>query len=129
MPVPASWIRCDAWKGVGDITLFGSEYAMRIWLNPARLTGLKMTPADVTAAIRDQNMQVAGGALGGLPAVAGQDLNATVMVPGVTPVYRPSSLAASSCAPIRMGRWCACSDVARVELGAADYSVEARSER
>ena len=112
-------------EGVGDITLFGSEYAMRIWLNPARLTGLKMTPADVTAAIRDQNMQVAGGALGGLPAVAGQDLNATVIVPE-SRLSSPEQFGNIILRANPDGSVVRLSDVARVELGAADYSVEAR---
>ncbi len=112
-------------EGVGDVTLFGSEYAMRIWLNPARLTGLNLTPADVVAAIRDQNVQVSGGALGGLPAVEGQALNATVVVPAsrlATPEQFDNIIlrANTDGSVVRL------KDVARVELGAADYSVEAR---
>jgi multidrug efflux pump len=112
-------------EGVGDIMLFGSEYAMRIWLNPARMTGLNITPSDVTAAIRDQNMQVAGGALGGLPAVAGQDLNATVVVPA-SRLSTPEEFGGIILRANPDGSTVRLQDVARIELGAADYSVEAR---
>ena len=65
-------------NGVGDVQLFGSQYAMRIWLNAERLTSYQLTPGDVTAAIREQNFQVSGGELGMGPAPDGQQLNATV---------------------------------------------------
>jgi multidrug efflux pump len=67
--------------GVGDYQLFGSQYAMRIWLDPAKLNAYALTPGDVSAAIQAQNVQVAAGELGGLPAVAGQQLNATIIGP------------------------------------------------
>src|SRR5665647_919847 len=54
-------------KGVGDIISRGDDFGMRIWLNPAKLAALNMTPADVTAAISEQNLQVAGGTVGGNP--------------------------------------------------------------
>jgi multidrug efflux pump len=112
-------------EGVGDVMLFGSEYAMRIWLNPTRLTGLNLTPNDVTAAIRDQNVQVAGGALGGLPAVAGQALNATVVVPA-SRLSSPEQFGNIILRANPDGSVVRLKDVARIELGAADYSVEAR---
>ena len=65
-------------EGVGDVTNFGSQYAMRIWLDAAKLQSYQLTPADVSAAISAQNTEVSAGQLGGLPAVAGQQLNATV---------------------------------------------------
>ncbi|MFZ3127465.1 MAG: efflux RND transporter permease subunit, partial [Rhodoferax sp.] len=112
-------------EGVGEVQLFGSEYAMRIWLDPARLTGLNLTPLDVTTAIRDQNVQVAGGQLGALPAIPGQQLNATIVVPAArlsdAEQFRNIILRANpDGSVVRLG------DVARVELGAADYTVEAR---
>ncbi len=112
-------------EGVGDVTMFGAEYAMRIWLNQPKLTGLNLTPADVTRAIADQNVQVAGGALGSLPATENQQLNATVVVPGsrlTTPEQFGNIIlrANSDGSVVRLH------DVARVELGASDYSVEAR---
>ncbi|HET8731447.1 MAG TPA: efflux RND transporter permease subunit [Moraxellaceae bacterium] len=111
--------------GVGDVQLFGAEYAMRIWLDPARLTGLKLTPQDVAHAIQDQNVQVTGGELGGMPAIKGQQLNATIVVPGSrlsTPEQFSKIIlrANPDGSVVRLG------DVARVELGASDYSVEAR---
>jgi multidrug efflux pump len=111
--------------GVGDVTRFGAEYAMRIWVDPAKLTGLKLTPSDVTRAIQDQNVQVAGGALGSLPATENQQLNATVVVPGsrlVTPEQFGNIIlrANGDGSVVRLH------DVARVELGASDYSIEAR---
>src|SRR5471032_2466404 len=65
-------------EGVGDVTLFGSQYAMRIWLDPAKLQGYQLTPADVSNALVAQNTEVSSGELGGAPAIAGQQLNATV---------------------------------------------------
>ncbi|TGR36075.1 multidrug efflux RND transporter permease subunit, partial [bacterium M00.F.Ca.ET.199.01.1.1] len=62
--------------GVGTVTLFGSQYAMRIWLDANRLTNFGLTPVDVETALQAQNVQVAGGSLGGTPSVPGQVLQA-----------------------------------------------------
>ena len=67
--------------GVGDYQLFGAQYAMRIWMDPAKLNNYSLTPVDVAAAISAQNQQVASGELGGLPIVKGQQLNATIIGP------------------------------------------------
>ena len=67
--------------GVGDYQTFGSAFAMRIWLDPARLNSYALTPVDVNAAIATQNLQISSGEMGGLPAVAGHQLNATVIGP------------------------------------------------
>ncbi|WP_205903350.1 efflux RND transporter permease subunit, partial [Pseudomonas viridiflava] len=64
--------------GVGDTTLFGAQYAMRIWINPDKLASYKMTPIDVRNAIQAQNVQVSSGQLGALPAAGNQQLNATI---------------------------------------------------
>ncbi len=64
--------------GVGELQVFGGSYAMRIWLDPAKMTSLQITPSDVATAINAQNSQVAVGQLGGAPSVQGQVLNATV---------------------------------------------------
>jgi len=64
--------------GVGSMNLFGTQYAMRIWLDPVKLTSYALTPLDVNAAIQAQNVQISGGQLGGSPAVAGQTLSATI---------------------------------------------------
>ena len=67
--------------GVGDFQVFGSQYAMRVWLDPTKLTNYGLTPADVKNAIAAQNVQVSSGEIGGLPSVAGQQINATVIGP------------------------------------------------
>ena len=107
--------------GVGELTLFGSQYAMRIWLDPDKLSGYKLTPADVAAAIRAQNVQIAAGQLGGLPAVPGQQLNATISAQGrlQTPAQFESIVlrTGASGATVRLR------DVARVELGGENYGT------
>jgi len=65
--------------GVGDYQLFGAQYAMRIWLDPAKLNNYGLTPVDVSNAIAVQNVQIASGELGGLPQVKDQQLNATII--------------------------------------------------
>ena len=67
--------------GVGDFQLFGSQYAMRIWMDPAKLNNFSLTPIDVATAIQAQNVQIASGELGGLPSNKNQQLNATVIGP------------------------------------------------
>ena len=69
-------------KGVGTAQLFGTERAMRVWIDPAKLVGFRLSPADVNNAIRSQNAQVASGTIGELPLAAGQEINATVVVTG-----------------------------------------------
>ncbi|AEC19586.1 Solvent-resistant pump membrane transporter Srp [Pusillimonas sp. T7-7] len=66
-------------EGVGDFMLFGSQYAMRIWLDPEKLNSFALTPGDVANAIRTQNVQVASGQLGGLPTAKGVQLTATII--------------------------------------------------
>src|SRR6476659_8325111 len=65
-------------QGVGDFNVFGSQYAMRIWLDPAKLASFNLMPGDVVTAVQAQNTQVAAGQIGALPAPPGQMLNATV---------------------------------------------------
>ena len=65
-------------EGVGEVQHFGTPYAMRIWLDPAKLEGFRLTPADVIMAVKSQNAEVSAGELGGAPAVRGQQLNAAV---------------------------------------------------
>jgi len=111
-------------NGVGEVQLFGSQYAMRIWLDPAKLQNYKLTTADVSAAIAAQNAQVSAGQLGALPAVAGQQLNATVTAQSrlQTPEqFRNIILrTASDGATVRLA------DVAKVEIGGESYDVVAR---
>ena len=114
-------------QGVGDIQVFGTQYAMRIWLDPAKLNSFQLTTADVTAAIQAQNTQVSAGQLGGTPAVAGQALNATVTTQSQlkTPEeFRQIFLKTSSTgAVVHLG------DVARIELGGESYDTIARYNR
>ena len=65
-------------QGVGEVTVFGSQNAMRIWLNPDKLNNYRLTPGDVITALQAQNAQVSAGQLGGMPASQGQQLNATI---------------------------------------------------
>ena len=65
-------------EGVGDVQVFGSSYAMRIWLDPAKLRSFELMPSDVVNAVRAQNAQVSAGQLGQLPAASDQQvINAT----------------------------------------------------
>lgn len=108
-------------SGVGEIQIFGAQYAMRIWLDPLKLTQYNLTSLDVVAAIRAQNAQVSAGQLGGTPSIAGQELNATVSAQSrlQTPEeFRKIILKSdTSGANVFLG------DVARVELGSESYSV------
>jgi multidrug efflux pump len=110
--------------GVGEATLFGSEYAMRIWLDPARLAGFQMSPAEALNAVRAQNVQLATGEIGQLPAPKGQQLSATVLTQGR--YNSPEEFGNVVLREGANGALVRLKDVARVELGAADYSVEAR---
>ncbi|MFX5869834.1 efflux RND transporter permease subunit, partial [Acinetobacter baumannii] len=65
-------------EGVGDITVFGPQHAMRIWLDPDALNNFALTTTDVSNAIKTQNAQVSAGQLGGAPAIPGQQINATI---------------------------------------------------
>jgi multidrug efflux pump len=105
--------------GVGTVIMFGSKYAMRIWLDPDKLKAYGLTPSDVNAAVQSQNAQVAVGQLGALPAVPGQQLNATITALGrlSTPEQFSKIVLRSNSdgSTLHLG------DVARVELGQADY--------
>ncbi|MBL0559923.1 efflux RND transporter permease subunit [Aeromonas hydrophila] len=109
--------------GVGDITLFGSQYSMRVWLDPNKLNRVQMTPGDVQAAIKAQNTQVAFGKLGGTPAVTDQQFTATIM--GQT---RLSTVEEFNDILLRVnqdGSKVRLKDVARVELAGESYDAEA----
>ncbi|MCH1919878.1 efflux RND transporter permease subunit [Shewanella sp. A3A] len=108
-------------SGVGETQLFGSQYAMRIWLDPLKLTKYNLTTADVTAAIQSQNAQVASGQFGGAPAMPGQELNATITAQSrlqTAEQFRQIILKSNGA-----GANVYLNDVARVELGAESYSV------
>ena len=110
-------------QGVGDFQVFGAPYAMRIWLDPAKLNSFRLTPGDVSTAIKAQNVQVSAGQFGGLPAVPGQQLNATIL--SKTRLQTPEQFrdillkVQADGSQVRLG------DVAQVELGAQDASISA----
>jgi multidrug efflux pump len=110
--------------GVGEALLFGTEYSMRLWIKPERLQSFGLTPADIAKAVRAQNAQIATGELGQIPAVPGQEYSATIITQGrlSTPAEFGNVIIKSD------GRGSAVrvKDVARVELGAQDYSISAR---
>ncbi|WP_411878618.1 efflux RND transporter permease subunit [Polaromonas sp. YR568] len=111
-------------EGVGDTTLFGASYAMRIWLDPGKLNSFKLTPLDVKNAIQAQNAQVSAGQLGGLPAVKNQQLNATI-----TAQTRLKTAAEFEAILLRTqadGSAVRLSDVARIELGSESYATVGR---
>ena len=111
-------------EGVGGAQVFGAQYAMRIWLDPSKLSAFGMTPSDVVNAVSSQNAQISAGAFGTLPAVDGQQLNATITAQSLlsTPDdFRNIVLRAETDGGLVLLK-----DVARVEVGAEDYSVIAR---
>ena len=110
--------------GVGDFTLFGSEYAMRIWLDPDKLYKYAMTVGDVTAAITAQNVQISSGELGGQPARKGQRLDATII--GPSRFQTPEEFENILLKVNQNGSQVRLRDVARVEIGAQSYSTTSR---
>src|SRR4051812_18323421 len=110
--------------GVGDLRVFGSQYAMRIWLDPFRLAANGLMPSDVRAAILAQNTQVAAGQIGAQPAPPGQMLNATVMAK--SRLQTPEQFRAIILKTQPSGAQVLLGDVARVELGSEDYSISTR---
>jgi multidrug efflux pump len=110
--------------GVGEVQLFGAQYAMRVWLDPTKLASYSLTPADVIAAIRAQNAQVSAGQLGGVPNLPGTALNATITAQSrlSTPAEFQNIIVKNSAG----GAIVHLSDVARVELGAESYGFGAK---
>ncbi len=111
-------------EGVGGVQVFGARYAMRIWLDPNKLETFKLTTAQVIAALRAQNSQVAVGQLGGTPAVPGQQINATVTAQGR--LETPDQFRAIIVRGLADGSTVKLGDVARVEIGAESYDVIGR---
>jgi multidrug efflux pump len=105
--------------GVGDVNLFGAQFAMRIWLDPAKLAAYAVTTNDVIAAIRAQNVQVSAGQIGGLPAQAGQTLNATII--GPTRFTSPDEFRSILLRVNSDGSRLTIGDVGRVTLDAEDF--------
>jgi multidrug efflux pump len=111
-------------NGVGEVQVFGTQYSMRIWLDPAKLHNFKLTPAEVSAAITAQNAQVSAGQLGGMPAVQGQQLNATVTAQ--SRLQTPEQFGGILLRTTSDGATVRLRDVARIELGGEAYDIVAR---
>jgi multidrug efflux pump len=111
-------------RGVGEALLFGTEYSMRLWLQPEKLQAYKLSPGDVSKAVRAQNTQLATGELGQLPAARGQQLNAVIVTR--SRLSTPEEFGDIIVRANADGSTVRVKDVARVELGAQDYSIAAR---
>ncbi|WP_116809185.1 efflux RND transporter permease subunit [Steroidobacter cummioxidans] len=111
-------------EGVGDTQLFGAQYSMRIWLDPSKLNNYHLTALDVRNAIKAQNAQVSAGQLGGLPAVAGQQLNATITAQ--TRLRTAEQFEDIILRTQTDGSQVRLRDVARIELGSEAYNSQAR---
>jgi len=110
--------------GVGEVEVFGSKYAMRVWLDPDRLNEYQLTIDDVVLALRSYNVEVSAGQFGGAPAVPGQRLNAAIIVQSL--LKTPEEFAAI---PLRInpdGSVVRVGDIGRAELGTESYDIDAR---
>jgi len=108
--------------GIGSAEPFGSEYAMRVWLDSKKMAFYGVTPEEVVSALRTQNAQLATGELGALPSPAGQQLNATVIVPSrLSTVDEFGSVILRSSS---QGSVLSLRDIARIELGAQNYNMQ-----
>ena len=112
-------------SGVGEATMFGSEYAMRIWLDPDKLNSFGLTPGDITAAISAQNSDVSVGQLGDRPAMAGQQLNVTLRAQ--TTLHTPEEFGNILLRVNPGGSGVRLRDVARIEFGGQSYGMLARA--
>ncbi|MCM2250537.1 MAG: efflux RND transporter permease subunit, partial [Geothrix sp.] len=111
-------------EGVGEVMSFGTQYAMRLWLNPDKMVAYRITPDDIRQAVKAYNAQISAGQAGGLPAVKGQQLNVTVNVQEL--LQTPEEFGAI---PLRInpdGSSIRLRDVARAELGTESYESETR---
>jgi multidrug efflux pump len=111
-------------EGVGDINVFGSQYAMRVWLNPDRLASYSLMPSDIISAITAQNAEVAAGEVGGVPNSPDQALNATVTAQ--SRLSTPAQFANIVVKTQPDGSTLHLKDVARVELGSENYGIVSR---
>jgi multidrug efflux pump len=111
-------------SGVGEVQLFGAQYAMRIWLDPNKLNNFQLTTSDVTSSITEQNNQIAAGQLGGMPPVPGQQLNASIIAQ--TRLTSPEEFGKILLKVNSDGSQVRLSDVAHIERGAESYAVTAR---
>src|SRR5712671_1431160 len=111
-------------SGVGNLSVFGSQYAMRIWLDPNKLASFALTPLDVTAALQAQNAQISGGQLGGTPAVQNQQLNAAITE--ATLLRTPEEFGSILLKVLPDGSQVRLRDVARVNLGPESFNIDTR---
>ncbi|EBI1477908.1 efflux RND transporter permease subunit [Salmonella enterica] len=111
-------------NGVGDVQLFGAQYAMRIWLDANLLNKYQLTPVDVINQLKVQNDQIAAGQLGGTPALPGQQLNASIIAQ--TRLKDPGEFGKVTLRVNTDGSVVHLKDVARIELGGENYNVVAR---
>ena len=108
--------------GVGEVEIFGSQYAMRVWLNPNKLTDYQMTVQDVVTALQAYNVEVSAGQFGGAPAVKGQRLNAAIIVQSM--LKTPEEFAAIPLRTNPDGSIVRVRDVGRTELGTEFYDIQ-----
>ncbi len=111
-------------NGVGTVSVFGTQYAMRIWLDPDKLTRVNLTPVDVVTALQGQNVQVPAGQLGGAPAVKGQMLTATISE--ATLLRTPEEFGNVLLKVNPDGSQVRVKDVARLELGGENYNFDTK---
>ncbi|WP_436894045.1 efflux RND transporter permease subunit [Siccibacter turicensis] len=107
--------------GVGDVQLFGAQFAMRIWLNQHAMNKYQLTTADVINQIKTQNNQIAAGQLGGTPSVPGQQLNASIIAQ--TRLTSPEAFGRITIRVNQDGSVVHLSDIARIELGGENYNM------
>jgi multidrug efflux pump len=110
--------------GVGNITVFGTQYAMRIWLDASKLNGLSLTPVDVSEAVLAQNVQISGGQLGGAPAPSSQLLTAAIRES--TLLRTPEQFGRILLRVNPDGSQVRLDEVSRIELGAENYAIDTR---
>jgi len=110
--------------GVGEVTVFGAQNAMRVWINPDKLVSYALTVGDITTAIKAQNAEVSAGQIGGAPAVPGQEINATILAQ--SRLQTPEQFAAILLKVNADGSQVRLRDVARIEIGAESYETVAR---
>ncbi len=109
-------------NGVGNLNVFGTQYAMRVWMDLNKLNDYALTPLDVIAALQAQNVQISGGQLGGTPAVANQQLTATITE--ATLLRTPEQFGAIVLRALPGGSQLRLRDVARIGLGAESFAVD-----
>jgi multidrug efflux pump len=111
-------------NGVGDVTLFGAQHAMRIWLDPVKLRSFGLTASDVTTAVTNQNVQISAGELGGAPATNSQAINATISSSSL--LTTPAQFGDILLRVNTDGSRVSLKDVARVEVGGDSYDTSSR---